>query len=129
MIPYLSDFWSLADSTGQNIGNAVAGALGNIFLYPLHLLVDFVLTTDYLLEQLLQIISVLFTPLIYIFGFLNGIIVALASPPTVTAPFVPLSSALTLISALPGMTALLAIMTGCIWLLTLKSVFVSTRHV
>jgi len=129
MIPYLSDFWSLASEASQDIGNAVAGALGNIFLYPLHLLVDLVLVFTYLIEQLLAILSVIFAPFYYIFAFLGGVITGALNPPADQNLFAPLITINELASMIPGIPILMTVLLGALWLLTLKAVFRSSRHV
>ena len=78
---YLLEFWdSITDAVVgsttytieffEQIGNAVAGAIGNIFWYPLHLLVDVFVWLSYLFAVLKAIFFLLISPLNFIYNFL-----------------------------------------------------------
>lgn len=89
---YLSEFWGSVASTTlsaweytedwfYNIGNAVAGAIGNLFYSLLHYGNDTFVFFGWISELIKNIISVFLLPLSYIFTFLKSFFVnALGAP-------------------------------------------------
>jgi len=126
MIPYLDDFWDLASETGQDIGNAVAGALGNFLLYPLQCIVDFGLALGYALTQIMGIASYLLLPLNYVFDYVKYFIVA-ASQPVVAAGTYSLAAYSSTFLALPGMTLVTSAIAGAMFLLLLMRLTASVK--
>lgn len=91
---YLAEFWDKLVEVGgypvawfQGIGNAVAGAIGSLFEDLIHHLYDFFYIAQYLIDNLGELFTIIFTPLTWIFNFVKGFFVsAFATPiePTIT---------------------------------------------
>lgn len=92
---YLGEFWdSVASSTinaweytadwFQNIGNAVAGALGNLFEFINHSLSDAFVFLGWLFENLSFIFAQLLAPVKYIFEFSQSFVSQAFLPPATT---------------------------------------------
>ncbi len=85
---YLSEFWDSVQEVGstsvawfQSVGNAVGGAVGNLFASTLHYLNDTWVFLGWLFSVIGQLISLFLLPLNYIFQFLKGFLgTAFASP-------------------------------------------------
>jgi len=94
---YLAEFWDEITQVGdytiewfQNIGNAVAGAIGSLFADLIHHIYDFFYIAQYLVENLGQLFVIIFSPLTWIFNFVRGFFVsAFISPvePEITWQF------------------------------------------
>ena len=94
---YLAEFWDKLTDVGdytiawfQGIGNAVAGAIGSLFEDLIHHIYDVFYIFQYLIDQLQTLISILFTPLTWVFNFVKGFFIsAFADPiePTITWTF------------------------------------------
>lgn len=83
---YLSEFWDIITSVGdytiaffQNIGNAVAGAIGGLFEDLTHHFYDFFYIIRWFLANLSNMLSKAFTPLIFVFNFIKGFFIASTS--------------------------------------------------
>jgi hypothetical protein len=100
----------------QNIGNAVAGAIGNIFLVPFHFLIDFGLALGWVFENLIKFFGYILMPfefLITFFGVFVQSIVAGNSVPA-TPLFVQNSQALALVQSFPLMSTLGLVLAGLV---------------
>jgi len=94
---YLSEFWDAITQVGdytiewfQNIGNAVAGAIGSLFNDLIHHIYDFFYIAQYLIDNLGEFFAIVFSPLTWIFNFVRGFFIsAFVSPvePTITWEF------------------------------------------
>lgn len=82
---YLSEFWNSVASTTLNaweyteswfysVGNAVAGAIGNLFYSTLHYLNDTWVFLGWVFSVIGQVISLFLLPLTYVFQFLKGLV-------------------------------------------------------
>lgn|SRR5574343_44250 len=76
---YLSEFWDSVQEVGstsvawfQSVGNAVGGAVGNLFASTLHYLNDTWVFLGWLFSVIGQLISLFILPLNFIFQFLKG---------------------------------------------------------
>jgi len=83
---YLSEFWNAITEVGdytvawfQSVGNAVAGAIGGLFEDLTHHFYDIFYIVQWFLENLGNMLSVAFTPLIWIFNFIKGFFVSATS--------------------------------------------------
>lgn len=80
---YLSEFWNAVSSTTlnaweytsawfQNVGNAVAGAIGNLFEFINHSISDVFVFLGWFFKSLGFIFNQLFTPIRYVFQFVKS---------------------------------------------------------
>lgn len=88
MFEFLSEFWdSITEATSgtveffQNIGLAVAGALGNVFLFPLKILVEFGLAFGWVFQNLILILSKFISPFSFVYYFFRDILAYLENVP------------------------------------------------
>jgi len=89
---YLQEFWSQIQtittnaweypaSWFQNVGNAIAGAVGNLFGFVLHFINDVSVLLGWIGTCLSHLLAIFFLPLQYIFNFLkNFFLSAFAAP-------------------------------------------------
>lgn len=136
MIPYLSQFWdsitsATADSVEwfQSLGNAVAGAMGNILLYPLQVMVDFGLAIVYFVSQVWSLISIFFAP----FWFVVAWATAVVNAATQTYQTSPLFSEVTadvsnFFNSLPYWSALTSVIAAGIWFAVFYSTLKAIRR-
>jgi len=85
---YLSEFWDAITQVGdytiewfQNIGNAVAGAIGSLFEDLIHHIYDFFYIAQYLIDNLGELFNIILTPLAWIFNFVRGFFVSAFTTP------------------------------------------------
>ena len=89
---YLSEFWNqlttvvveageYTASWFQGVGNAVAGAVGNLFDFALHFFNDVAVLIGWVGTSLKEMLSMFFLPLQYIFSFLKNLFVSAFSAP------------------------------------------------
>lgn len=108
---YLSEFWNSVSSTTlnaweyttgwfQNVGNAVAGAVGNLFYNALHYLNDTWIFLGWIFSVLAQIVALFLLPLTFIFQFLKGFLSSVFAAPT-DFPFTWSTEVLTVFNAIP----------------------------
>lgn len=78
---YLVEFWEAITSVGeytieffQNIGKAVAGALGNLFEFIIHHITDVFVFGAWIFESLNTFLANLFTPIRYVYSFLKAFV-------------------------------------------------------
>lgn len=78
---FLQEFWNAITQVGdytiewfQNIGLAVAGAVGNLFDFVLHYINDIAVFFYWIFSILGDIIGIFLLPLTYIFNFLKSLI-------------------------------------------------------
>jgi len=92
MWDYLSQFWNAITETVvsvntytvewfQNIGNAVAGAIGGMFSWLIHYLNDFFIFLGWVFSILKELISVFTLPIYYVFNFLKSFTISSFSTP------------------------------------------------
>lgn len=135
MIPYLSDFWNAitgATTYGvawfQDVGNAVAGALGYLLLLPLQVIVDFILGLAYILAQLYVLISIFFAPVYFAAAWLVGIANAInqnyQTQTLITAP----DGLLMFLNGLPLFPELMIILAAAMWILAIKQTLEIIKH-
>lgn len=110
---YLSEFWNSVSSTTlnaweytsdwfYNIGNAVAGAVGNLFDYIIHYLTDTLVFVSWLAHNLGFILGQLLAPIKYLFAFSSSYFSSAFSSPIEPEEFVGFSSTTsTFINSLP----------------------------
>lgn len=86
---FLSEFWDAITGVGeytieffQNIGLAVAGAIGNLFDFVLHFINDAGVFFGWLGSILLEIVKTFVMPLTYIFTFLKSLLSSAFQTPT-----------------------------------------------
>jgi hypothetical protein len=89
---YLTEFWNSVSSSTlnaweytqdwfYNIGNAVAGAVGNLFDFIIHYFNDFLCFINYLAHSLAFILGQILFPIKYIFAFSSNFFSNVLSPP------------------------------------------------
>jgi len=90
---YLSEFWDAVQQVVveggtyttdwfKSIGNAVAGAVGNLFEDLIHHFYDGFYILQYLIDNLGTLFSIIFTPLTWAFNFVKGFFIsAFLTPP------------------------------------------------
>lgn len=78
---YLGEFWNAITDVGtftvewfQNVGNAVAGAIGNLFEFVNHSLSDVFVYGGWFFSTLGTLLSKFWTPVDYIFSFFSGFV-------------------------------------------------------
>lgn len=92
MWDYLSQFWDaitgvVADAGTysiewfQNVGNAVAGAIGGMFSWLIHYFNDFFIFLGWIFSILKELISVFTLPVYYVFNFLKSFTTSAFSNP------------------------------------------------
>ena len=78
---YLGEFWNSITQVGtytiewfENIGNAVAGALGNLFEFLNHSLSDVFIFGAWFFSTLGQLLIKLWLPVNYVFNFISAFV-------------------------------------------------------
>lgn len=78
---FLSEFWEQITSVGdytieffENIGLAVAGAIGSLFDFLIHYISDFFVFLGWLFSAIKELVFSLILPISYIYSFLNAFI-------------------------------------------------------
>lgn len=94
MWDYLSQFWDaitgvIVDAGSysvewfQNIGNAVAGAIGGMFSWLIHYFNDFFIFTGWIFSILKELVLVFTLPIFFIFNFLKAFTISAFSSPVI----------------------------------------------
>jgi len=116
---WLSQFWESLTSVGdytieffQNIGNAVAGAMGGVLEAMFHSLLDFFIAIWYLMEYIIAIFKNLLAPILYIFNFLKSIFINLTSSVDEVPAFQFNEKAIELLNKVPNFSLILTILGG-----------------
>jgi len=80
---YLTEFWDAIESVGdttiawfQQVGNAVAGAIGGLFEDLIHHIYDVFYIGEWFLDNLASMLLIAFRPLIWVFNFVKGFFVS-----------------------------------------------------
>lgn len=88
MFGYLSEFWNAITEVGgttvawfQSVGNAVAGAIGNLFYTALHYVNDTWVFLGWIFSIISQLVSLFLLPLTFVFNFLKGFVANVFAPP------------------------------------------------
>lgn len=86
---YLSEFWDAITEVGgttiewfQSLGNAVAGAIGQLFYSTLHYLNDTWVFLGWIFSVIGQVVSLFLLPLNWVFNFLKGLLGQVFTAPT-----------------------------------------------
>lgn len=121
---YLSEFWNAVTNVTINaweystawfqaVGNAVAGAIGNLLYSTLHYLNDSWVFFGWIFSVISSIISLFLMPLTFIFQFLRGILISVFASPS---PFSYNwdSEIIAIFQALPYWTTLSQVLGICI---------------
>lgn len=124
MIGFLSEFWNAitAATEGtiewfQSVGNAVAGAIGNLLFYPLQAIIDFGLAWAYLLDRLFNIINYLILPFFYMFDFLAAFVAGAFEPQEVDLLITNSDNLQTFFNSLPLFSEIIGLITAGLWVL------------
>lgn len=135
MIGFLDEFWnSITSATEgtvewfQSLGNAVAGALGNLLFYPLRAIVDFGLAIAYLFSQLYQIILYILAPFLFFINYLEGLFVAWLTPQTLAAPVLFNAEIIAVIKAIPMVSTFFIIVLACFWFVVFNKTLHTLKH-
>lgn len=133
-IPYLSQFWdAIAAATEgtiewfESVGNAVAGALGNLLFYPLQAIFDILLAVAYLFNLLWHFLVFLFKPILFLGAFIVNAFLGIFQPVEPEDIFggVDFTAAIAFFEALPFWSLFVLTITGALWILlfikTMKS--------
>jgi len=136
MFGYLAEFWdSISEAVVggttytvawfEQVGNAVAGGIGNILLSPLKVIVDFFLAIAYLLKCLWAVINLILSFFSFLFEWIYNLFeIVLTTPPT-TGEVIFDTNWISFFTSIPLFTLLLDIMVWCliflaIWKITTK---------
>lgn len=91
---YLGEYWNSIQEVGsttvawfQSLGNAVAGAIGNLFEFALRFVNDLRVLIEWILSIMLALIKFFLLPIIYAFNFLKSFTLAVFQPAVVPAGF------------------------------------------
>lgn len=83
---YLNEFWNAIIQVGdytiewfEQIGNAVAGAIGGLFEDLIHHIYDVFYIANWFVDNLSDMFSIAFKPLAWIFNFVRGFFVSATS--------------------------------------------------
>jgi len=117
---FLGEFWNSITSATvgavtygtdffQSIGNAVAGAIANIVLYPIKVIFDGALAVSYVFETLITLSGQLFASLRFLIIFLGGILAGFTTtPPTISGVFA--TSTVTFLQGIPMIGTITTVM-------------------
>jgi len=90
MWDYISQFWDAITGIGdytiewfQNIGNAVAGAIGGLFDWLFHYISDLFVFLGWIFSVLTQMIQTFTLPISYVFNFIKGFTSSAFSDPQI----------------------------------------------
>jgi len=123
-IPYLGQFWDAITAATEgtvewfeSLGNAVAGALGNLLFYPLQAIFDVLLAIAYLFNLLWLFLSFLFKPILFLGVFLVNAFTGIFEPVAPEDIFggVDFAPAIAFFEALPLWSLLVFTITGALW--------------
>ncbi|HUV72653.1 MAG TPA: hypothetical protein VMW25_06630 [Clostridia bacterium] len=122
---YLTEFWDAITGVGdytvawfQNIGNAVAGAIGSLFEFFIHSFSDIFIYAGWFFDNVGRIFGLLFSPINYIFNFLKSFIGSAVSTPPVNTIWVFPDQIKSLFNAVPYWSTVVLVLGVCILLLT-----------
>lgn len=106
---YLTQFWNSITSVGgytieffQNIGNAVAGAVGGMFDFLIHNASDFFIFLGWFFSNIAGLFSRLLIPIKFIFNFLSSFLSEAFSAPSDPAIWSFPASIKDLFGSVPG---------------------------
>ncbi len=111
--------WEYSTSWFQNIGLAVAGAIGNLFDFALHFINDFFIFLGWLFSGLKELIGALTMPISYAYHFLSSMITGATtatSTPAVSYTFA--TSTMSVFESIPYWETLSYIIGVCILILS-----------
>lgn len=126
---YLTEFWNAITEVieypvawFQSVGNAVAGAIGGLFEDLTHHFYDIFYILQWFLENLGEMFSMAFTPLIWIFNFIRGFFVSASMTLTELGIEIPEFTLLTdnvkaFFELVPYFNLLLTAIAGCFGIL------------
>jgi len=84
---FLSEFWNAITSVGdytieffENIGKAVAGAIGSMFEFLIHTASDFVIFVSWTFDNLWNLTGYILQPIKFIFHFLKKFFISVFTP-------------------------------------------------
>jgi hypothetical protein len=125
---YLGEFWNSITDVGsttiawfQNVGNAVAGAVGNLFESTLHYLNDTWVFIGWLFSVIAQLVSLFLLPLNFIFQFLKGFLSTAFSAPT-NYSFTWSSEVLAVFQHIPLWSTMSVVLGACLSILALVAI-------
>lgn len=134
MFGYLSEFWDAvvgetltaweytADWFKQ-IGNAVAGAIGNLFYFVLHYINDLFVFLGWLFTILRELISYMLMPMTFALSFLKGFFSKAFATPTDFTDYSWASNVLGIFSAIPYWNTIITVLTVAIFLVVVFFTF------
>jgi len=127
---YLSQFWNSVTSATtdtvawfQSVGNAVAGALGNLVLIPFRGLFEVILALGWTIVQIVHLVGVIFSPIVFLGIYLYKVSVSFFFTPVTTNLFTLDTSVMTFITAFPLMAIMFVVLTGLLYVVTAISIF------
>ena len=113
---FLGEFWDAITDVGeytieffQNIGRAVAGAIGNLFDFALHFFNDGVVFFGWIGSILKEIVLTFVMPLSYVFAFMKALLVSAFATPVDYTGYSWDAGILAVFSAIPLWTTLIAV--------------------
>ena len=76
------DAWEFTETWFQNVGNAVAGAVGNLFYFALRSINDFVVLIGWFFELIKTFFQFISTPFIWVIHIISAFFSNVGLPPT-----------------------------------------------
>ena len=133
---YLSEFWdSITEATEgtieffQSIGNAVAGAIGQIFLLPLKIIFDFFWTLKILFDIFYNLLEISFSIIVNFLVFIGNIIKEIFNyTPSGENIVVFDNSTIVIIKSIPLFSTLLSVISYSLVALMIFSILKTLRH-
>jgi len=96
------DAWVYTVDWFQQIGLAVAGAVGNLFSYLIHSTSDFFIFLSWIFSSLKELVLAITLPISYVWSFLSGFISnATKAPATPEASYTFSTSTMSIFQAIP----------------------------
>jgi len=133
---YLSEFWdNITEATEgtieffQSIGNAVAGAIGHIFLLPLKIIFDFFWTLKILFDIFYNLLEISFSIIVNFFIFIGNILKEIFNyTPSGENIIVFDNSIIGILKSIPLFSILLSVISYALIALMVFSILKTLRH-
>jgi len=119
---YLTEFWNAITSVGEytidffrNIGNAVAGAIGNLFAFIIHSITDIFVFGGWVIKSLGTFFANILQPIKFVFGFLKSFIDGAFATPVSSDPIWDFNPELmSVFNAIPYWTTISTVLGVCV---------------
>jgi len=115
------DAWEFTETWFQNVGNAVAGAVGNLFYFALRSINDFVVLIGWFFELIKTFFQFISTPFIWVIHIISSFFSNVGLPPT-DFPYTWNTDVLSVFQAIPYWSYISLVIGIVITLIGLRSV-------